>query len=241
MIVDSMNYAEVFAELDRDRPNLERWMDRKYDEARRYALKHERKDFPMVLVAEHMSPRRIKYGVMFILRKRDINGNTYMYSYTRRKVPTGGFEVYLCQVQSDSRVPNVVYIPHAIKRYAERTGCDKTGDDLIRHMFISSIECVMNRNQQIGSKSVRYKGDMLIAFCTQEGAWLGKQEGNIFVINTFITYDMMCGKQAEEYGRHRDTFYRGVDIIDDFCVVFNNRQSIRSNQPMTRKIKKLKS
>ena len=55
------------------------------------------------------------------------------------------------------------------------------------------------------------------------------------VASTFITYDMMCGRQLEEFSKHREAFERGVDAADEFCVRFNNRRTLRTNQPILKR------
>lgn len=231
MIVETMTHAEVYEELDRDRENLSRWMDRMFKECRRYALKKDRRDFPLVLVKKYTSPRLIHYGIIVIMNKR--SGDSHYYLYVIRQT-SNGKEVYLCRSNDESKVPKLVFIPHSLKRYAERTNSERTGEDLVRRMLIGSIYCAISRNQRIGSKSVRYKGEVLATFCTTEGAWLGKMDGEIFVINTFITYDMMCGKQEEELTKFLDTFMRGPDAVDDLILRFNNRRTLKTNQLIKR-------
>lgn len=232
MIVETMTHAEVYAELERDFQNIGRWMEQSYKYCRRYALKQNTKRFPIVLVDNYTSPRRIQYGLVVILFRRGESDFAH-YTYTLRQTKQGK-EVYLCKTYEESKVPKVVFIPHAIKRYAERMNVkrDVEYEDIVRSMLIRTLDCMASRNQRIGSKSVRYKGDMLITLCTRDGAFLGKVNGDIFVVNTFITYDMMSGLQADELTKHRDAFMRGIDAADELILKFNNRKTIRSNQPI---------
>ena len=229
MLVESMTHSEVYNELARDLPNLERWIDRQAKMLRRYSLKIDRRNFPRIMYDKYTSPRKIHYGFIAILYKR--NEPFCNFTYTLR--PTrNGRELYLCRSYDGSRLPKTVFIPHAIKRYAERMKLDKTGDELIRHMLIHSVDCVSLNDQTLAARSVRYKGEMLRSFCVREGAFLGKQVGDIFMVNTFITYDMMGGRQLEEFSKHREAFERGVDAADEFCRRFNNRKTLRRNQPI---------
>ena len=232
MLVETMTHAEVFGELARDLQNLERWLDREYDECRRYAIKKDSKKYPFFLVNNYTSPRRIRYGVIVVLYSKR---KFYHCIYAMRQTPTGR-EVYLCKGYKESDTPKVVYIPHAIKRFAERTGDKHQGEDLVRSMMLhNGRDCVWNHNQLLGAKSVRYKGDMLTTLCTRDGAFLGKKEGDIFVINTFITYDMMGGLQKEVLTPHLEAFKRGTDAADEFIQRFNNRKSLRTNQPILKR------
>ena len=156
------------------------------------------------------------------------------FTYTLRQTRNGR-ELYLCKSYEGSDLPKTVFIPHAIKRYAERMKLGKTGDELIRHMLIHSVDCVSLNDQTLASRSVRYKGEMLKSFCVREGAFLGKQAGDIFMVNTFITYDMMRGRQLEEFSKHREAFERGADAADEFCLRFNNRRTLRANQPILKR------
>lgn len=231
MIVETMTHEEVYREIERDYLNLHRWVERQCNECRRYSIKKDRKNFPIVLTDNYTSPRRIQYGLMVILPNK--NGY-YSYTYALRQTPHGKY-VYLCKSYEDSIIPKVVFIPHAMKRYVERSGNDNTGEDLVLSMLIRTINCVVSRNQRIGSKSVRYKGEELITLCTREGAWLGKKEGDIFIVNTFITYDMTSGLQEEVLTQNLDVIKRGRNAADDLILKFNNRSTLRSNQPIKKR------
>ena len=232
MLVETMTHAEVYDELARDLPNLERWIDRQAKILRRYSLKIDRRNFPRIMYNEYNSPRKIHYRFIAILYKR--NETFRNFTYTLRQTRNGR-ELYLCRSYEGSDLPKTVFIPHAIKRYAERMKLDKTGDKLVQHLLVHSIDCVSLNDQTLASRSVRYKGEMLKSFCVREGAFLGKKVGDIFVVNTFITYDMMCGRQLEEFSKHREAFERGVDAADEFCVRFNNRRTLRTNQPILKR------
>ena len=233
MIVDSMTHEEVFRELERDTENLSRWTDRRFEEARKYALKHDRKKFPIVLTDKDTSPRRIKYYFVVLLFRRDEHEFRH-YAYTIRHTPQGR-EVYLCRTYEESKLPRIIFTPHSLKRYSERSDNERRGDDLVMSMFIRSYDCAMSRNQLIGAKSVRYKGDMLISFCTLDGVWMGKEVNGIYIMNTFITYDMMCGLQKEVLHANLEAIKRGPNAADNIILKFNNRKSLRTNQPIKKR------
>ena len=216
MLVETMTHAEVFDELARDLPNLERFLTRQEKMMRRYALKHDRNDFPMSLIGKYTSPRRIKYVIIVFLMKRNADYCYYSVSTTRH-TPAGN-EVFMCKSHEDVKMAKVVCLPHAIKRYGERMKFTETGDELIKKMLVRS-----------------FKGDMLYSLSTKDGAFLGKQNGDIFVTKTFITYDMMSGLQLEEFSKHREAFERGVDAADVLIQEFNNRKSLRTNQPIAKR------
>ena len=233
MLVETMTHAEVYAELERDRRNLEKWIDRQYDECRRHALKKDAKKYPYALINNYTSPRRIRYGtIVLVYSKRKF----YHLTYALHQTPTGR-EVCLCKCYEESDVPKIVYTPHAIKRFAERTGDTHTGEDLVRSMLLhNGRDCTTHRNQQIGARSVRYKGEMLTTLCTRDGAFLGKIEAGVVVIKTFITYEMMGGLQKEELLPHLEAFKRGHDAADELILKFNNRKTLRTNQPIKKEV-----
>lgn len=233
MIVDSMTRDEVYQELERDLGNFQRWVEHRMDECRRYALKQDRKRFPLFLTDKYISPRKIKYWLAVIPRKRD-DRELLNFAFTIRHTQQGR-EVYVCRIHEDSNIAKSVYTPHAIKRYAERSCNNHTGDNLIMIMFARSYNCAMSRNQLIGAKSVRYKGDMLISLCTRDGAFLGKKEGDIYIMYTFITYDMMGGLQKEILQPNLEIIKRGITAVDKEILKFNNRKSLRTNQPITKR------
>ena len=233
MIVDSMTHEEVYQELARDLPNLSRKMERSFKDNRRYALKQDSKKFPIPMVGHYTSPRRIKYGLIVILQRRSEKDFLH-FAYTIRHTPNGN-EVYICRTHDESTLAKMIFIPHALKRYAERSGNEHTGEDLVRSMLIRSYGHSMSSNQLIGAKSVRYKGDMLLTLCTREGAWLGKKEGDIYVVNTFISNDMMGGLQKEILTPHIKAAERGRDAVDDLIFAFNNRSTLKSNQPIKKR------
>ena len=228
-----MTYAEVFAEIDRDLPNLERFLTRQEKMMRRYALKHDRNDFPMSLIGKYTSPRRIKYVIIVFLMKRNADYCYYSVSTTRHT--PAGKEVFMCKSHENVKMAKVVCLPHAIKRYGERMKFTETGDELIKKMLVRSFNNAFSRDQRLGARCVRYKGDMLYSLSTKDGAFLGKQNGDIFVTKTFITYDMMSGLQLEEFSKHREAFERGVDAADVLIQEFNNRKSLRTNQPILKR------
>jgi hypothetical protein len=48
-----------------------------------------------------------------------------------------------------------------------------------------------------GWKEIR--GEEHLACCVNDGVLLGQQYGDVFVVRTFITYDMCCGQQQQEF------------------------------------------
>ena len=58
--------------------------------------------------------------------------------------------------------------------------------------------------------SVRYNGEEHLSNCVPDGVMLGQMYDDIFVVKTFITYDMCRGLQQKEF-----EFYRGMILNDE--------------------------
>ena len=108
----------------------------------------------------------------------------------------------------------MVMTPHMWKRYAERTGTDKSGTELIKHYFSTNIHGKDTRNQHIVGRSVRYNGEQHMCCCVDEGVLLGQEHGNLFIARTFITYDMCCGHQQQEFDTQRKSILTDREIYE---------------------------
>ena len=60
------------------------------------------------------------------------------------------------------------------------------------------------------ARSVRYNGEEHLSNCVPDGVMLGQMHDDIFVVKTFITYDMCRGLQQKEF-----EFYRGMILNDE--------------------------
>ena len=195
MIVDSMTHEEVYRELERDRESISKWWHHQHDECRRSVLKS--KTFPIKIWREHTSPRKNVYHFFTtIFEKRMRNIITGVIAL--RRFPDG-IGVYTNWLEWHKLICPMVILPHAFKRYAERCHVDKKGIELIRHYFTHNNHGKDSTNQKAVGRSVRYAGMTHLSCCVPEGILLGQVEGDLFIVHTFITYDMCTGQQKEEF------------------------------------------
>lgn len=199
MIVDSMTHTEVYQELERDRDAVTRWWGHQLEAQRRRALKSAR--FPLRMWFEYISPRRNRYTMFIrILDKRMRHVLTGVAVLHRT---SEGMAVYTTWLGYQKNISPMVILPHAWKRYAERCHVDKTGIDLIRHYFEYNAIGKDSKNQKVVGRSVRWNGKNHLSNCVPEGIMLGQLQDDIFIARTFITYDMTCGRQHDEFEARR--------------------------------------
>jgi len=206
MIVDSMTHAEVYQELERDREAMTRWWHHNLLNQRRRALKCTR--FPLQLWFEYTSPRKIHY--LFFTRIFDKRMKKILTGIAAMRRTSDGMTIYTNWLGTQKLIHPMVLIPHMWKRYAERAKVEKTGIDLVKHYFTHNSHGKDTDNQHVVSRSVRYNGEEHLCNCVNDGVLLGHIVDGIFIVKTFITYDMTCGRQQEEF-----EFYRGMIMNDE--------------------------
>lgn len=191
-----MTHDEVYRELERDRENLQRWWEHRADEYRRRALKTQR--FPVTWRTEYLSPRRVRYIILVtcIARKYEFNHGLVILALRKEE---RGYSVYLGKIGFGACIRPMVFLPHVFDRYAERAHVDKTGTDLICQMFCNQAGGHTIDEQRLASKSVRYNGRDHLFMAVKDGVLLGDMEDGIFVVRTFITYDMAGGLQQKQF------------------------------------------
>lgn len=195
MIVDSMTHAEVYQELERDREAMTRWWHHNLWNQRRRALKCTR--FPLQLWFEYTSPRKVHY--LFFTRIFDKRMKKILTGIAALRRTSDGMTIYTNWLGTQKLIYPMVLTPHFWKRYAERAKIKKTGMDLIKHYFVNNPHGKDTNNQNVVARSVRYNGEEHLSNCVPDGVMLGQMHGDIFVVKTFITYDMCCGLQQKEF------------------------------------------
>ena len=201
MLVQSMTFAESYRELDRDRENLARWWKTQVDRLRRQMIKRDRTAFPVGYSYDYTTPRHIRYLVNAFI------GDKRLKSFLTVCVALQGKTVYMTWFYDDNEVRPMVMLPHMWQRYAERMQFDEDHKNLVHKFFLRNFCGCGTRNQKVVSRSVRYNGEDHLAFCVDDGVLLGRMEGDIFIVKTFITYEMSCGRQEEEFTRLQQAIY----------------------------------
>ena len=211
MIVETMTHEEVYMELERDREAVTRWWRHQLDDLRRPMLK--RRVFPYHVWREYISPRRNRY--LFFSRIFDKRMKAILTGIAVIRRTSDGTTIYTNWLADQKLIAPMVMIPHMWKRYTERTGTDKTGIELIKHYFQKNPHGKDSHNQNVVGRSVRYNGEEHLAHCVTEGVLLGQQQGDIFIVKTFITYDMCCGRQQEEFECCRKDVLTDRELYDE--------------------------
>ena len=199
MIVDSMTHKEVYAELARDREAVTTWWRHQLVGERRRALKWRM--FPMHIWREYTSARKNRY--LFYSRVFDKKMRTILTGIAAIRHTAEGLTVYTTWLKDQQLISPMIMLPHMWKRYAERTGTDLSGVELIRHYFSTNGHGKDSDNQRVMARSVRWNGEEHLACCVPEGVLLGQQRGDYFLVRTFITYEMTSGPQQQEFDECR--------------------------------------
>lgn len=195
MIVDSMTHAEVYQELEREREAVTTWWRHNLEAQRRRVLKSP--SFPLRLWFDYTSARKNRY--LFFTRIFDKHMKRILTGIGVVRRGSDGMTVYTNWLQDQKLISPMVLTPHFWRRYAERAKVDKTGIDLVKHYFSNNPFGKDTDNQKVVARSVRYNGEEHLSNCVNDGVLLGQVQDGLFIVRTFITYDMTCGLQQQEF------------------------------------------
>jgi hypothetical protein len=74
----------------------------------------------------------------------------------------------------------------------------------------------LSRGDKFSGRSVRYKGrDNLCKSCN-DGVLLGEIVDDMFIVHTFITYEMATGLQREEFEKKRGLILSNEEIVEAY-------------------------
>lgn len=212
MIVESMTHTEVYRELELDREAVTRWWRHNLESQRRRVLKSTR--FPLQLWFEHTSPRKNRY--LFFTRIFDKRMKRILTGIGAIRHTQEGLTVYTNWLGDQKLIQPMVLTPHVWKRYQDpdRGNVQKSGIELVKHYFLRNSHGKDTDNQRVMAKSVRYNGEEHLANCVNDGVLLGQVVDGIFIVRTFITYDMCSGLQSKEFGRCREQILTDREMYD---------------------------
>ena len=199
MIVDSMTHEEVYAELARDREVVTMWWRHQLDDNRRRALKCAQ--FPLKIWRDYTSTRRNRY--VFFSRVYDKRMRRILTGVAVIRHTSDGMTVYTTWLSDQRLISPMVLTPHMWKRYSERAKVGKHGIELVKHYFANNPLGKDTDNQKIVGRSVRWNGEDHLSCCVPDGVLLGQQHGELYIVRTFITYDMTTGLQQQEFETQR--------------------------------------
>ena len=190
-----MTHEEVYAELARDREAVTTWWRHQLYDQRRRALKCQQ--FPYHIWREYTSARKNKY--IFFSRVFDKRMKTILTGIAVIRHTSDGMTVYTTWLSDHRLISPMVLTPHMWKRYAERAKVGKHGIELIKHYFLNNPHGKDSDNQRVVGRSVRWNGEDHLSCCVPDGVLLGQQHGDLYIVRTFITYDMTTGMQQAEF------------------------------------------
>ena len=190
-----MTHEEVYQELEREREAVTTWWRHQLTDQRRRVLKCTR--FPMHIWKDYTSTRKNRY--LFFSRVFDKHMKTILTGIAVIRHTSDGLTVYTTWLSDQRLISPMVLTPHMWKRYAERTNTDKHGVELIKHYFANNPYGKDSDNQRVVGRSVRWNGEEHLANCVNDGVLLGQVVDGIFIVRTFITYDMCGGLQQQEF------------------------------------------
>ena len=61
---------------------------------------------------------------------------------------------------------------------------------------------------------MRWNGEVHLSCCVTDGVLLGQMCGNLFIVRTFITYDMCSGLQQQEFEACRGEIMSDREMYD---------------------------
>ena len=217
MIVESMTHAEVYKELEREREAVTTWWRCNLANQRRRVLKSTH--FPLNLWLDYTSARKNRY--LFFTRLFDKKMKRILTGIAVQRLTKDGLYVYTSWLADHKLIFPMVLMPHMFKRYSERVGVEKSGIDLVKHYFIHNSHGKDTRNNRVMAKSVRWNGEDHQACCVNDGVLLGQVVDGIYIVRTFITYDMCGGLQQQEFENCRSQILNDREMYDRAKECYN--------------------
>ena len=213
MIVDSMTHTEVYKELEKDMDEVGRWWLGKrkmLTNIAKWSTKLPRKTW-----YDYTSTRKNRYIILCTIMGRKYNEDSLTGLFALRKMDRG-YAVYVSRFPWQKHASPHAILPHVFDQYAnpERGNVQKTGIDLIKHFMDRNSYGEVSRGDKFSGRSVRYKGRDNLCKSVSDGVLLGEIVDNIFVVHTFITYDMATGLQREEFEKNKNMILSKEEIVD---------------------------
>lgn len=215
MIVDSMTHSEVYRELDKDIAEVAAWWSSKRKMLEKIAKWTTK--LPFERWYEYTSTRQIRYLVLSRImgRNYDMDGLTCLFAL--RKMDRG-WAIYVTRFPWQRLASRHVILPHFFDQYAnpERGNVRKTGIELIKHFIAHNNHGEVSRGDQFSGRSVRYEGRDNICKSVNDGVMMGEEIDGVFVVHTFITYEMAGSIQREEFDKNREKIMSDDEFRREF-------------------------
>lgn len=203
LIVDNMTNREIFNELVNDAPNVTGKVEHVIMKYRREILK--RTQFPVVFKAiDYFSPKKNHWFIIFrAFSRKDADAPVITYACTANS--KDGFYAFMVS-QYNYETAILLFPPHLFHRYRERfLGGDMTlkGTDLIKYFF--SRNPTFQSDESVEDKRV-------INTSCEDGVCLGSEkEKNFIVQGTYLTYEMLRGRQIDAHEKLYDLLHENEE------------------------------
>lgn len=211
-----MTHLEVYQELEREREAVTVWWRHQLDDNRRRALKC--RQFPFHIWKDYTSTRKNRYLIFSRIFDKRMRAILTGIGVVRRT--SEGMAIYTSWLSDQRLIAPMVILPHAWKRYAERSNVQKSGTELVKHYFMKNPHGMDSDNQKVVGRSVRYNGEDHLSYCVPDGVMLGQLSDGLFIARTFITYDMCNGLQQQEFEDKRSQIITDRELYDHARIFY---------------------
>lgn len=199
LVPDRMTPMEMFDELVDDALKVSRKIKHLIPEYRRNVLK--RTSFPVIFKPiDYLSPRKNNWIIVFRAENKK-DADKIAITYVCIADTSHGLHVFMIPVL-DGIVSVLMFSPHFFQRYRDRFmngNNDLKGIELIKHFF--------SRNSTFSSDDNVEDKRIFNASC-EDGVCLGiEKDTDFYILRTFITYEMLRGKQIDTFESLYDTLY----------------------------------
>ena len=194
-----MTADELVDEFTADLPQVISVSDAKQVKADKIIKKS--KMFPVYLHAHVKTKHKNDWMILIEAKNKKYIGDNCLITLISTFDIGGRYAMMWSSIQG--KPVHIIFTPHFFQRYAQRTGIELTGIDLIHRYFKINPSYGFN----IVPERIGYKEKTNVYGSTTEGVALGARlytTNHIILFKTFITYDMCKGEQIAEFAKSNE-------------------------------------
>lgn len=209
MIVPSMTVQEIHNEVFEDIKNIENIMNGFNKDFRKLVLRKSK--YPLTKTYEYITKEKKNlFLIGYTALKRSDWDNPVMHFYGIYSRPEGKYAV----APSVDMNISTIYPPHFFKRYRERIVKDDSisNDDIIRLYFkndwgLTGAKVNQDHKNVYHSFEENEKNEIIdIVAATKQGYCFGEKQGNINIIKTIVSEEMLFENQKLIFHELRNLF-----------------------------------
>ena len=207
MIVPAMTVKEIHDEVFKDLKSLNTKMNDSYNEFKDLVLGTS--NYPFTRCYELVTKKNNLLFVEFTARKRSDWRKPILSIYGIYNLQDGK---YAFSPTIDKNILSI-YPPHFFSRYRERILKDNTlsNDQVIKHYFKNDwgfMGVKVNEKFAEVYHDFESNSDEAVSFvaATSQGYCFGEKQGNVNIIKTIISEDMLFGNQKQVFANLRNAF-----------------------------------